>query len=56
MLESIAKIEEYCRDLSVEEVFGKSQVQDAVVRRLEIIGEAREVGQFRSLMSSGFLI
>jgi uncharacterized protein with HEPN domain len=40
MLESIAKIEEYCQDLSAEEFFEKSQVQDAVVRRLEIIGEA----------------
>jgi uncharacterized protein with HEPN domain len=40
MLESIAKIEEYCRDLSAEEFLEKSQVQDAVVRRLEILGEA----------------
>jgi uncharacterized protein with HEPN domain len=40
MLESIAKIEEYCQDLSSEEFFEKSQVQDAVVRRLEIMGEA----------------
>lgn len=40
MLESIAKIEEYCQDLCTEEFFEKSQVQDAVVRRLEIIGEA----------------
>jgi uncharacterized protein with HEPN domain len=40
MLESIAKIKEYCQDLSSEEFFEKSQVQDAVVRRLEIMGEA----------------
>ena len=40
MLESIAKIEEYCRDLRAEEFFEKSQIQDAVVRRLEILGEA----------------
>ena len=40
MLECIAKIEEYCLDLSAEEFFEKTQVQDAVVRRLEIIGEA----------------
>jgi uncharacterized protein with HEPN domain len=40
MLESIVKIEEYCRDLSPEDFLGNSQVQDAVVRRLEIIGEA----------------
>jgi uncharacterized protein with HEPN domain len=40
ILESIAKIEEYVNDLSAEEFLRKSQVQDAVVRRLEIIGEA----------------
>ncbi len=40
ILESIAKIEEYCQDLTAEDFFRKSQVQDAVVRRLEIIGEA----------------
>lgn len=39
-LESIAKIEEYVNDLNAEEFYRKSQVQDAVVRRLEIIGEA----------------
>jgi uncharacterized protein with HEPN domain len=40
ILESIAKIEEYVNGLSAEEFYRKSQVQDAVVRRLEIIGEA----------------
>ncbi len=40
ILESIAKIEEYCQDLSAGEFLQRTQVQDAVVRRLEIIGEA----------------
>lgn len=40
ILESIAKIKEYINDLSAEEFYRKSQVQDAVIRRLEIIGEA----------------
>lgn len=40
ILESIEKIEEYTKPIS-EEVFYKNiQVQDAVLRRLEIIGEA----------------
>lgn len=39
ILESISKIE-YTRAISKEEFFKNSQVQDAVVRRLEIIGEA----------------
>lgn len=37
---SIEKIEEYTYDMSKEEFFRASQVQDAVIRRLEIIGEA----------------
>jgi uncharacterized protein with HEPN domain/predicted nucleotidyltransferase len=40
ILESIAKIEEYTQDLSQNDFFQNSQAQDAVVRRLEIIGEA----------------
>jgi len=40
ILESIKKIEEYTRGMSKEEFFRASQVQDAVARRLEIIGEA----------------
>ncbi|OHB94383.1 MAG: hypothetical protein A3E19_02270 [Planctomycetes bacterium RIFCSPHIGHO2_12_FULL_52_36] len=40
ILESIEKIEEYTKPIS-EEIFYKNiQVQDAVLRRLEIIGEA----------------
>jgi len=40
ILESIQKIEEYTRGMSKEEFYRASQVQDAVIRRLEIIGEA----------------
>ncbi len=40
ILESIANIEEYCQDISAGEFLQRTQVQDAVVRRLEIIGEA----------------
>lgn len=40
ILEGIAKIEEYTKPIT-EEVFCKNtQIQDAVLRRLEIIGEA----------------
>jgi len=39
-LESIQKIEEYSRGISKEEFYRASQIQDAVIRRLEIIGEA----------------
>jgi len=38
--ESIKQIEEYIRDISEEEFEKDKQVQDAVIRRLEIIGEA----------------
>jgi len=40
ILKSIEKIEEYTSGMSREEFFRVSQVQDAVMRRLEIIGEA----------------
>lgn len=41
ILEAIAKIEEYMRGLNSEnDFYANSQVQDAVLRRLEIIGEA----------------
>lgn len=40
ILESIFKIEEYIQDLNFEEFSAKSMVVDAVVRNLEIIGEA----------------
>jgi len=40
ILKSIEKIEEYTCGMSREEFFRASQVQDAVIRRLEIIGEA----------------
>lgn len=38
--ESISAIEEYTRNLSEDKFYSNRQVQDAVVRRLEIIGEA----------------
>ena len=41
ILEAITKIEEYMKDLKNDEEFYKNtQIQDAVLRRLEIIGEA----------------
>jgi uncharacterized protein with HEPN domain len=38
--ESILAIEEYSHGLSEDEFYSNRQAQDAVVRRLEIIGEA----------------
>src|SRR4030043_2048615 len=40
MMECIEMIEEYIRSLTEEEFYKNRQVQDAVLRRLEIIGEA----------------
>jgi uncharacterized protein with HEPN domain len=40
IMESIEKIEEYTQAIDREEFIRKSQTQDAVLRRLEIIGEA----------------
>lgn len=40
ILESIAKIEEYVEGADYEEFLHRSQMQDSVLRRLEIIGEA----------------
>jgi len=41
ILEAIAKIEEYTKGLNSEnDFYTNSQIQDAVLRRLEIIGEA----------------
>jgi uncharacterized protein with HEPN domain len=41
ILEAITKIEEYMKGLkSDDEFYNNTQVQDAVLRRLEIIGEA----------------
>jgi len=40
ILESISKVEEYTKEITEEEFLSNSQVQDAVIRRLEIIGEA----------------
>jgi hypothetical protein len=40
ILESIEKIEEYIKNMSKQEFLNSSQTQDAVIRRIEIIGEA----------------
>lgn len=40
ILDSIEAIEEYTKDLSEDEFFESKEKQDAVVRRVEIIGEA----------------
>jgi uncharacterized protein with HEPN domain len=40
ILESIEKIEEYTKNISKQEFLNSSQIQDAVIRRIEIIGEA----------------
>ena len=40
ILESIEKIEEYTKEIDEADFYENPQVQDAVLRRLEIIGEA----------------
>lgn len=40
ILDSIEKIEEYTKDISKNKFFDNIQIQDAVVRRIGIIGEA----------------
>lgn len=40
ILESIAFIKEYVASVSLEEFYKNVQLQDSVIRRLEIIGEA----------------
>lgn len=40
ILDSIEKIEEYTKDFSEDKFFDDIQAQDAVVRRIGIIGEA----------------
>lgn len=40
ILESIMKIEEYVNPISEDEFYRNTLVQDAVLKRLEIIGEA----------------
>jgi len=40
ILESIEKIEEYTKPISEKRFYQNTQIQDAVLRRLEIIGEA----------------
>jgi len=40
ILECIGKIEEYTREITEDDFFKNTQIQDAVLRRLEIMGEA----------------
>lgn len=40
ILESIAEIEKYIKNISQDKFLQTTQIQDSVVRRLEIIGEA----------------
>jgi len=40
ILESVAKIRQYTGNLSEEDFLADTQIQDAVFRRLEVIGEA----------------
>lgn len=40
ILESIAKMEEYTKAVTKDDFLENTQIQDAVLRRLEIIGEA----------------
>lgn len=40
IIESIVLIEEYMNDISEDEFYKSTQLQDAVIRRIEIIGEA----------------
>lgn len=39
-MECIAKIDEYTNDISENDFYENTQIQDAVLRRLEIMGEA----------------
>lgn len=40
ILESIIKVEDYTAGISKKEFVASSQIQDAVIRNLEVIGEA----------------
>ncbi len=40
VLECIDKVEEYIEGVGEEEFYENTQIQDAVIRRLEIVGEA----------------
>jgi uncharacterized protein with HEPN domain len=40
ILECIELVEDYLRGKTVEDFMGSTQLQDAVIRRIEIIGEA----------------
>jgi len=39
ILESITRIEEYTKQVTKDQFLGSTQIQDAVIRRIEVIGE-----------------
>lgn len=43
MLNSIAKIEEYILDIGKDQFLEESLIQDAVIRQIEVIGEASKL-------------
>lgn len=53
ILECIEFIEDYTKNVSKEEFLKSTQIQDAVVRRLEVIGEASKnlLDEFKELYS-----
>jgi uncharacterized protein with HEPN domain len=53
ILESIGIIEEYTQELSAEDFFHRRQTQDAVIRRLEIIGELVTAYTIRHKLGGG---
>lgn len=40
ILDCIAKIKEYTKDVTKEDFLDSTQIQDALIRRIEVIGEA----------------
>ncbi len=43
ILDAIARIEEYLEGVSPETFKARTQIQDAVIRQIEIIGEAADI-------------
>lgn len=50
ILDAIQKIEEYTKDIAYEEFTRNNLIQDAVIREIEIIGEAAKAlsGEFKT--------
>jgi len=51
ILESIARIEEYTKEITKDEFLSSSKIQDAVIRRIEVIGEAAKKFQMKQSKS-----